>query len=251
MKPLFSIITVTFNAEAFVERTILSVLGQTYQDIEYILIDGASTDGTMEIVKKYKDHPHISWKSEPDNGLYDAMNKGLKLATGDYVWFINAGDTLHSSTTVEELAESIPGKLLPDVIYGETAIVDEGGRMLGMRRLKAPERLTWKSFRMGMLVCHQSFLVRPTVAPEFDLAYPRSSDFDWCVKCMKRADDIYNSHQTLSDFLEGGMSAVQRKESLKERFQIMKNHYGVLVVTLLHIWFAIRFYFAKWVRKRV
>lgn len=251
MKPLFSIITVTYNAEAFVEKTILSVLGQTYPDIEYILIDGASTDGTMEIVKKYKDNPHFSWKSEPDNGLYDAMNKALKLATGDYVWFINAGDTLHSATTVEQLADSIPGKLLPDVIYGETAIIDERGKKLGMRRLKTPERLTWKSFRMGMLVCHQSFLVRPIIAPDFDLSYPRSADFDWCVNCLKNADDIYNSHMVLSNFLEGGMSTSQRKESLKERFQIMKKHYGVFIVTLLHLWFAIRFYFAKWVKGRV
>ncbi|WP_243347504.1 glycosyltransferase family 2 protein [Parabacteroides sp. FAFU027] len=251
MRPLFSIITVTFNAEAFVEKTILSVLGQTYPDIEYILIDGASTDGTMEIVKKYKDHPHFVWKSEPDNGLYDAMNKAMKLATGDYIWFINAGDTLHSLTTVEQLAESIPGKLLPDVIYGETAIIDETGKKLGMRRLKTPERLTWKSFRMGMLVCHQSFMVRPNLAPEFDLTYSRSSDFDWCVNCLKGADDIYNSHMILSNFLQGGMSTTQRKESLKERFQIMKKHYGIVPVTLLHLWFAIRFYFAKMARGQV
>lgn len=250
MKPLFSIITVTYNAEAFIEKTILSVLGQSYPDIEFILIDGASTDNTMEIIKKYKDH-HIIWKSEPDNGLYEAMNKGLKLATGDYVWFINAGDTLHSTSTVEELADSIPGKLLPDIIYGETAIIDQTGKIMGMRRLKTPKNLTWKSFRMGMLVCHQSFLVKLTLAPEFSLSYPRSSDFDWCINCLKKASYTFNSHLILSDFLEGGMSTSQRKESLKERYLIMKKHYGVITVSLLHIWFAIRFYFAKWIKGRV
>ncbi len=250
MKPLFSIITVTYNAEAFIEKTILSVLGQTYSEIEFILIDGGSTDNTMEIVKKYKDH-HITWKSEPDKGLYDAMNKGMKIATGDYLWFINAGDTLHSPTTAEELADSIPGKLLPDVIYGETAIIDQRGRFVAMRRLKTPEKLSWKCFRMGMLVCHQSFLAKRTLAPEFNLDYPRSSDFDWCINCLRRASDIYNSHQILSSFLEGGMSTTARKESLKERYQIMKNHYGLITVSLLHIWFALRFYFAKWVKGRV
>ena len=94
--PKFSVITVTYNAEAVLEDTIQSVISQTYRHVEYIIVDGASKDKTVEIIKQYESGI-ASWISEPDKGLYDAMNKGLKLATGDYVWFLNAGDTLYLS----------------------------------------------------------------------------------------------------------------------------------------------------------
>ena len=250
-QPTFSIITITYNAERWLERTILSVLSQSYPNIEYILIDGASKDKTVEIIKQYESGI-ASWISEPDKGLYDAMNKGLKLATGDYVWFLNAGDTLYTADTVQRIVASLKKKVsLPDVIYGETRIVDAEGRSLGMRRLKAPEKLTWKSFRMGMLVCHQSFITKRTIAPLYDLTYRYSADFDWCIRCMKQAKRIYNTRMTLSNFLDGGVSTTQRKASLKERYDIMCRYYGTVSTSLLHVWFAIRFYFAKWVKGRV
>lgn len=251
MKPLISIITVTYNAEEVIERTMLSVLNQTYSNIEYIIIDGASSDDTMAIVKKYKENPHIKWKSEPDNGLYDAMNKGIEFATGDYVWFINAGDSLYSDTTIEELVNSVTGKIMPDVIYGETTLVNEEGKYLGMRRLKAPVRLTWKSFKMGMLVCHQSFVAKKSIVPQFNINFSYSADYEWTIKCLKKAKHIHNSHLILSNFMEGGLSSTGRKDSLKERFVIMQHHYGIVTVSILHIWFAIRFFFAKLVTGRV
>lgn len=251
MKPLISIITVTYNAEEVIERTMLSVLNQTYPDIEYIIIDGASSDDTMAIVKKYKDNPHVKWKSEPDNGLYDAMNKGIEFATGDYVWFINAGDSLYAVDTIEKLVNSVQGKIMPDVIYGETTIVDEEGNFLAMRRLKAPSKLTWKSFKMGMLVCHQSFVAKKSIVPQFNINFSYSADYEWTIKCLKKAKNIHNSHLILSNFMEGGLSSMGRKDSLKERFVIMQHHYGIITVTMLHIWFAIRFFFAKLVIGRV
>lgn len=250
-QPTFSIITITYNAERWLERTILSVLSQSYPNIEYILIDGASKDKTVEIIKQYESGI-ASWISEPDKGLYDAMNKGLKRATGDYVWFLNAGDTLYTADTVQRIVESLKKKVsLPDVIYGETRIVDAEGRSLGMRRLKAPEKLTWKSFRMGMLVCHQSFIPKRTVAPLYDLQYRYSADFDWCIRCMKQARSFCNTHLILSDFLDGGTSTTQRKASLRERYAIMCKYYGTFVTVLLHGWFAIRFYTAKCLKGRV
>jgi len=106
LRPTFSIITVTYNAERWLERTILSVLSQSYPNIEFIIVDGASKDGTVDIIKQYE--PGIaSWVSEPDKGLYDAMNKGLRMATGDYVWFINAGDTLYTSDTLQSIVASL------------------------------------------------------------------------------------------------------------------------------------------------
>lgn len=250
-QPTFTIITVTYNAEQWLERTILSVLSQSYHAIEYIIIDGGSSDKTTQIIDQYKTGIAYSI-SEPDKGLYDAMNKGMKQATGDYLWFVNAGDTLYSADTVQGMvAKLVKGKALPDVIYGETEIVDGEGNVLGMRRLKAPKKLTWKSFRMGMLVCHQSFIAKRSIAPEYNLTYRFSSDFDWCIRCLKQASVIHNMRMTLSHFLEEGMTTNNRKASLKERYTVMCNYYGKTTTVLLHGWFAIRFYTAKWFKGRV
>lgn len=157
LHPKFSIITVTYNAAQVLEDTIQSVITQTYKGVEYIIIDGGSKDGTLDIINRYKTHIHTVI-SEPDKGLYDAMNKGIRVATGDYICFLNAGDALHEDDTLLLMVHSITGEVLPDVLYGETQLVDEEGHFVRMRRLSAPEQLTWKSFRKGMLVCHQAFL---------------------------------------------------------------------------------------------
>ena len=134
LQPTFSIITITYNAVRLVEQTLLNVLSQSYPNIEYIVIDGGSTDGTVDIIRRYESGLAY-WVSEPDKGIYDAMNKGLQKATGDYVWFINAGDTLCSSDTVQSVVSRLQKrKALPDIIYGETNIVDEERRSLGLRR---------------------------------------------------------------------------------------------------------------------
>lgn len=250
-QPVFSIITVTYNASRWLERTILSVLNQSYPSIEYLIIDGGSTDGTVDIIRQYASGIAY-WVSEPDRGLYDAMNKGLQRATGDYVWFINAGDTLYTADTVQRIVTSMKKKVsLPDVVYGETAIVDAEGRSLGMRRLKAPARLTWKSFRMGMLVCHQSFITKRTLAPLYNTDYRLVADYDWCIRCLQQAQTIHNTRLILSNFLDEGLSSVHRKASLKERYEIMCRYYGKLSTVVLHGWFALRFYTAKWVKGRV
>ena len=250
-QPTFSIITITYNAERWLERTMLSVLSQSYPYIEYIVIDGASKDGTVDIIQRYAAGVAY-WVSEPDKGLYDAMNKGLRRATGDYVWFLNAGDTLYTADTVQRIVASLKKSVsLPDVIYGETRIVDADERPLGMRRLKAPKRLTWKSFRMGMLVCHQSFIARRAITPEYDTGYRLTADYDWCIRCLKQARRAHNTRLILSNYLEEGLSSVNRKASLKERYAIMCHYYGTVPTALLHGWFALRFYFAKWVKGRV
>lgn len=250
-QPFFSIITVTYNASQWVEQTLLNVLSQSYPNIEYIVIDGGSTDGTVDIIKRYESGLAY-WISESDRGIYDAMNKGLEKATGDYVWFMNAGDTFCTADTVQSIAVAIQKKrVLPDILYGETAIVDESGQSLGLRRLRIPKKLSWKSFRMGMLVCHQSFIPKRSLAPLFDLQYRYSADYDWCIRCMKKAKTFYNTRQTLSNFLDGGTTTKQRKASLRERYAIMCKYYGTFVTILLHGWFAVRFYTAKWLTGRV
>ena len=102
-----------------------------------------------------------------------------------------------------------------------------------------------------MLVCHQSFIAKRENAPLFDLNYRLVADYDWCIQCLKRADSVHNSRRVLSDFLDQGMSSVHRKDSPKERYAIMCKYYGKIPTLLLHGWFAVRFYFAKWVKGRV
>lgn len=237
--PKFSIITVTYNAGAVLEDTIQSVITQSYRNVEYIIVDGGSKDRTPEIIEKYKEHIHTVI-SEPDNGLYDAMNKGIRLATGDYVCFLNAGDALHEEDTLQQMVHSITGTELPDVIYGETAIVDEEGHFLRMRRLSAPETLTWKSFKAGMVVCHQAFFARRDRIVPYDLRYRFSADFDWCIRVMKQSHILHNTHLVLIDYLNEGMTTRNHKASLKERFRIMCHHYGIIPTVFRHVWFVIR-----------
>jgi len=249
--PVFSVITVTYNASRWLESTILSVLNQSYPQIEYLIIDGGSTDGTVDIIKQYE-AGLAYWISEPDKGLYDAMNKGLQQATGDYVWFINAGDTIYTADTVQKIVNSLKKKVsLPDIIYGDTMMVDARGRSLGLRRLRPPKKLTWKSFKMGMLVCHQSFIAKREIVPAYDVTYKLVSDYDWTIQSLKNAKDTHDTHLVLTNFLEAGLSSVNRKVSLQERYEIMAKYYGAIPTFFRHIWFAMRFYWAKLFKGRV
>lgn len=242
--PKFSIITVTYNAGAVLEDTIQSVITQTYRNVEYIIVDGGSKDHTLDIINRYREHIH-TLVSEPDKGLYDAMNKGIRLATGDYLCFLNAGDELHEDDTLQLMVHSITGTELPDVLYGETAIVDEEGHFLRMRRLSAPEDLNWKSFKDGMLVCHQAFFPRRELAEPYDLRYRFSADFDWCIRIMKKSHTLHNTHLTLIDYLNEGMTTRNHRASLHERFCIMCRHYGYLSTLARHAWFALRLLLKK------
>ena len=237
--PRFTIITVTYNAAKVIEKTIQSIVAQTYKNYEYIIIDGASKDSTLAIIDKYRDNVNTVI-SEPDKGLYDAMNKGIAAASGDYLCFLNAGDIFHGKDALQQIANSITSDSLPDIIYGETAIVDKDDNFLHMRRLKTPENLTWKSFKQGMLVCHQAFFAKRTLAEPFDLSYRFSADFDWCIRVMKKASTLHNTHITIIDYLDEGLTTQNHKASLKERFHIMAKHYGWVSTVAHHIWFVIR-----------
>ena len=240
LQPKFSIITITFNAAPVIGPTLQSVLAQSYKNYEYILVDGASKDSTVAVAKASGiNFAHIV--SEPDTGLYDAMNKGMKLATGDYLCFLNAGDAFHSPDTLEKIVAAIAHEEhLPDVLYGETAEVNDERQFVRMRRLQAPARLTWKSFKQGMLVCHQAFYARRSIAPEYNLGYRLSADVDWCINVMKRAKKMVNVELTVVDYLQNGLSLQNHRASLIERFKVMCSHYGVLSTVVYHLWFVLR-----------
>lgn len=244
--PKFSIITVTYNAGKTLEKTIQSIISQSYRNVEYIIVDGKSKDNTLQIADTYK-----QWidclVSEADKGLYDAMNKGIRLATGDYLCFLNAGDKFHDNDTLQRMVDSLKDGELPDVLYGETAIVDENGNFQHMRRLSTPQQLDWKSFKQGMVVCHQAFFAKRELAVQepYLLGYRLSADFDWCIRIMKRAQHLHNTQLTLIDYLNEGLTTQNHKASLKERFRIMVKHYGWSSTVLHHCWFVIRLFYKR------
>ena len=250
----FTIITCTYQAEKEIERTLRSVLEQTYKDIEHLIVDGASTDATLPLAHTYvtesqaQNNGHqVMVTSEPDKGLYDAMNKGLKHATGDYVLFLNAGDTFPSESTLTQVAACAKGtSVLPGVLYGDTDIVDNEGRFVRHRRLSPPKKLSWKSFMQGMVVCHQAFYARTDLAKQvpYQLKYRYSADVDWCIRVMKMAQKqglpLCNVQIVVANYLDGGMTEKNHKASLKERFRVMESHYGYLSTLFMHAWFAVR-----------
>lgn len=238
-EPLISVITVCYNAEQTIERTLRSVAKQTYNHIEYIVIDGASRDNTLSLVARYTPDAYVV--SEPDQGIYDAMNKGLERARGEYVWFMNAGDSFYSEQTVERLVESIRLKgEYPDIIYGDTMLIDSEGRELGLRRLRPPQRLSVGSFKAGMLVCHQAFVCRRRLAPHYDLRYRYSADVDWCIRAMCQADTYLFVPSPIACYLREGTTTKHRLASLRERFDIMCRHYGLYSTLLRHLLFPFR-----------
>lgn len=244
-QPLVSIITITYNAESTLERTIESVRRQDYPHIEYIIIDGASKDNTMGIVSRYKDIVSIC-TSEPDKGIYDAMNKGLNKASGEYVWFMNSGDELADATVLTKAIMNAPEDA--DVLYGETVMTDMVGNVIGERRLALQEDLTWRSFRKGMVVCHQSFITKRSLCRNYDVKYRYSADFDWCLSVLKQSTIIHNTNLVLSRFLDGGFTKQHIVPGLKERFRIMVHYYGLIKTICYHFPISIKF-FSYWIAK--
>ena len=249
-----SIITITYNAARLLPKTLDSVLRQTYPAVEHIIVDGASTDETMDIVGRYiSDNGQSGGKhsvvamSERDHGIYDAMNKGLDMSRGDYVCFLNAGDFLPDEHTLENIAEcALSSGQLPAVVYGDTDIVDNDYRFLRHRRLSPPQKLTWRSFSNGMLVCHQAFYALGEIAraTAYDTRYRFSADVDWCIRVMKEAKarglPLRNVGRVVACYLEEGQTTRNHRASLKERFSVMRRHYGLLSTVLHHLWFAMR-----------
>lgn len=239
--PTLSIITVTFQAEKVLEETIHSVMDQSwYNQIEYLVIDGGSQDGTVDIIKQYEQHIHY-WVSEADQGIYDAMNKGLQQAKGTYLLFLNAGDLLDHPHSVEHLLTSHPQA---DVYAGETMMIKEDGTPIGLRSEVTPHRLptklSWRSLRMGMVVCHQAFVVKRELAPLYSLQHPFSGDIDWEIKCLKKAQVTHTDPHIFVRYRMGGFSKKYLWKSWKDRFQILSKHYGYLPNIYHHLQISLR-----------
>lgn len=235
--PMISVITICYNAESTLPATMRSVAAQSYGDFEHLIIDGASRDSTVDLARRESIGATRIF-SEPDKGIYDAMNKGLAKAQGRYVIFLNAGDAFHDSATLAEYGKAALSD--PDIVYGDTVIVDDYRRILGQRHLSAPESLTFESFSKGMLVCHQAFMAKRSLAGPYDLRYRFSADFDWTVRILRKTtpEKCVNLHRVTIDYLTAGTTDKNRWKSLRERFRIMCRHYGTAGTVLRHISFV-------------
>lgn len=242
MSEIFSIITINYNNLAGLRRTVNSVIGQTaLNNVQYIVVDGASSDGSVEFLNEHKNKIN-KLISEKDHGIYDAMNKGLAMATGDYVWFVNSGDAIYSASTVEDLLPLVEKS--PDVIFGDTMFIQPDGKELGLISRLKPQRLPagldGDSFRYGMSVCHQSFIVKRKLSPQYNLKYKQAADIDWIIRILKNQPLTEKYQGILSCFEIGGSSYQNEKKAWKERYKVLAEHYGSIPNIAAHLWIAIR-----------
>lgn len=212
-----SIITVCYNAEKVIEQTILSVLGQTYKNIEYILIDGKSQDDTLQIIEKYSHQDRrIRYISEPDEGIYDAMNKGGGLATGDYIQFLNAGDFLVNATVIEDVACKIK-EYSCDIVYGNIVYCyPDGSRKI---RIYGQFCSGYFYYLLGDCINHQAIFARRECIQEncFDTSYQICADREWMLRVKKQHKKFKALGMTVCQYsLEENSASIKNREIYKE-----------------------------------
>lgn len=226
--PLFSIVTVCYNAGDLLRGTIDSVAAQTYSNFEYIIIDGGSTDATAQLVKQYSALIK-TFVSEPDKGIYDAMNKGIRLARGEFIWFLNAGDELYESDTLAKMAVMARSDI--DVLYGEVMIVDDLRTHLGTRSEltvhQLPVHLCLSDMQRGMIVNHQGFVPRIRLVQPF-IENNLSADIKWVIDILKQEPKVLNTGLVLAEYLAGGISKQKWYQSLSDRWKILQHEFGLL-----------------------
>ena len=218
---ILTIITVCLNSEALIERTIRSVASQDYAHIEYIIIDGGSTDGTLDIIRKY--HSNVAALiSEKDNGIYDAMNKGLALATGDLVYFLNSGDYLAGDHVISDVIRIIVQFPDYDIYTGDVMHYDGDGteRLSGYRKTLTDV--------MARVINHQSMIARREVfetSGGFDTRYRIYADYDWLLRAvLNNGFRIYYTGIPIAYYLKAGKSDRVWKKYLPERMEILRKY---------------------------
>jgi len=211
-----SIVTVVYNNAMGLEKTARSVLAQDYDNLEFIVVDGGSTDETPELLKQYGDRI-TKWRSEPDNGLFDAMNKGVNMASGDYVCFMNGGDVFCNQTIVSQIVERLQQTDLPDVIYGNILVEKDGA--LIERAAKEPHN------SHKMYFCHQSAFTRRSLLLRFpfDAAHRYSADVKFFKQCRAANARFLNSHLPVCIYDTKGQSNTNRIIGLLDNIAIIKE----------------------------
>jgi len=243
---MLSVISIAYNNINGLKKTLEVFSDHSFNGaLELVVVDGNSNDGT----KAFLAEQHIcnNWVSEPDKGIYNAMNKGLQMARGEYVWFLNSGDFAKDADTIRRLLEVLESR--PDAVYAETMMVDEHWKPLGTRSemstRKLPEQLNWQSFRMGMNVGHQSFVVKRSLAANYDETFRYVADIDWMISTLKHCKNIVKMEGILACFTLDGFSSKHRKASNNERYKVLQKHYGYLPNLFNHFKILLRKYLSK------
>ncbi len=241
---MISIITITYNAERWLERTMRSVLAQTCTEYEYIIVDGGSKDGTVDIIKRLEPEfaGRLHWKSEPDKGLYDAMNKGIARAKGDFVWFVNAGDEIYAPDTLAHVVAAATDDT--DIVYGKACIVNAVGIKVSEHHKPTPPDLQRKHLLNGLVVCHQAILVRRMMAGTYNTEFRICADYEWVVRAVTVSRKNVYLDEYVCKFLTEGVSQKQRKRAWKERFHIMRKHYGLCATLWAHFLIVLKYPFS-------
>lgn len=230
--PLISVVTVSYNAVSTIEQTIISVLNQMYSNIEYIIIDGGSTDGTIDIIKRYDDKITY-WQSEPDKGIYDAMNKGIQKANGEWINFMNAGDMFSSTMILQQMADTLKSGIR--ILRGNII------RIYPKFRVKSVGVTVQEPGLMDMFdntFHHQACLIQVSLFREFGLYstdYKLCSDWKFFFDCVV-LHNIKSQYVdlTVAHFKMDGTSTNNSILYRKEQEHYLKNLYGVEQFHLLH-----------------
>lgn len=216
-KPLISVITVVFNGQEFLEETINSVINQTYDNVEYIIIDGSPTDGTADIIKKYEDSVDY-WVSEPDDGIYDAMNKGIDLVTGDWINFMNAGDKFYNQNTLQTV--------FSDFLYDDYAVLYGHSKIIYPDRTRIAKAGNLKTFWQGSKFRHQSAFISANFHKKhkFNLHRKVAADFEFFYHAYKHKQKFNRLDNTISSAASGGVSDIKRIDAILESWSIVEKN---------------------------
>ena len=218
-KPLISIITVVFNGEKYLEQTIRSVLDQTYKNIEYIIIDGGSTDKTLDIIKKHEQNINF-WISEADKGIYDAMNKGITKAKGEYIGLINSDD-FYEPDAVKIIVDQINLHSETDIFFGNMYMINQHLKKKQIQTYKKGKKLE-KAFS----IWHPTVFVKKQLYDDhgkFDLSYKIAADYELILRFYKKDCVFHYINKAISNFREGGIS-YYNKNIINERFRLQLAH---------------------------
>lgn len=243
--PLISIVTISYNSEWCIEKTINSVVGQTYSNIEYLIIDGGSVDNTIEIIKKHEGRISF-WVSEPDNGIYDAMNKAIDKATGEWIIFMNTDDEFANDNVVEHFVSVIDSDNDYAAYYGDAISCYS----IGDRMMKA---LNLKRLRHRMAFSHQSVFIRTELMKrkKYSLKYKLAADYNFLLSIYLDGECFYYLDFCVSRVkIDAGASFAHFIESKKEVFRIhRKNGYGKLEANYYYWTLVLRFRISCVVKK--
>lgn len=235
-----SIVTVVLNREKVIERCIQSVFNQTYSDIEYIVIDGGSSDGTLRILNKYKKKINILI-SEKDNGIYDAMNKGVALATGDFVYFLNSDDELYDKNVIEDVVKVMEKNPNGGYFYGGIVCknIFEGGT-----ESIAMEEITNLQIKLGKNIPHLSLFSKRKLFDEiggFDTKYKVNADYEWECRLVKNKCKGFFVKKIIGFYDQTGFSSKISWAPYKERFSIIYKHFGLFYLAYFYLYSIIKF----------